>query len=99
MSDHYLMHGVLEDAIADKINDAVFGSSKGGVIDPNSPAAKAKAEFYSNVFAKTGSKFVASKEGTEVVNKALGRITIYGLLPGVLIGLGIGYFLWKRKGA
>ena len=99
MSDNYMMHGALEDAIADKINDAVFGSSKGGVIDPNSPASKAKAEFYSNVFAKTGSKFVASKEGGEVVNKALTKLSIYGILPGVLIGLGIGYFLWKRKGA
>ena len=94
-----VMHGALEDAIADKINDAVFGSGKGGVIDNNSPAVKSKAEFYSNVLSSTGRKFVTSKEGGEVVTKALGRITIYGILPGVLIGLGIGYFLWRKRGS
>lgn len=95
------MHGPLEDAIADKLNEAIFGSSKGGVLDPQSPAALAKAEFYSNVLAKTGSKFVTSKEGAATVDKAIDKastsLIIYGLVPGVLVGLGIGWFLFRRK--
>ena len=85
----------LDDQIADVVNNAIFGSSN-KVIDNDSPAAKSKQEFYANVFAKTGQKFVTSKEGAAVVDKALSKFTIYSFVPGILIGAAAGYWLAKR---
>lgn len=89
----------LEDSIANYVNtyvnDAVFGT-KDKVIDNASPAVKSKQEFYANVIAKSGAKFVDSKEGKAVVDKALNKFTIYSFVPGLLLGAAAGYWLAKR---
>lgn len=92
----HMMHGPLEDKLAETINSAIFGSDK-GVVDPSSPGAKAKAEFYANVIAASGRKFVTSEEGKATIDKALSRLTIYGLLPGVLLGAALGWWLATRR--
>ena len=85
----------LDDTIATYVNEAIFGS-KTKQIDNNSPATKSKQEFYANVIAQSGQKFVDSKEGKAVIDKALNKFTIYSFLPGVLLGAAAGYWLAKR---
>ena len=92
-----MMHGPLEDKLAETINTALFGGTKDGVVDPDSPGAKAKADFYSNVIASSGRKFVASAEGKATVDQALNRLTIYGFVPGVLVGAMLGWWLASRR--
>lgn len=81
----------LDDIIADKVAEAVFGSAK---LDPNAPGTIARQEFYSSVLAKTGQKFVVSDEGKAAIQK----FTIYSFVPGLVIGAIAGYWLAGRFG-
>jgi hypothetical protein len=82
--------GGLEDQIAAKINEAVFGSA---AIDPAAPGAIARKEFYSDVLAKTGEKFVESPQGQATIKK----FTVYAFVPGLILGAIAGYWLASRS--
>ena len=95
--EHAMMHGnAIENAIAEQVNRAIFGSET-DVIDPNSPEAKSRADFYSNVVAQSGEKFVASPEGKAAIDGALKKVTVSVALPALLIGLAVGWYLGSRR--
>lgn len=80
----------LDDIIADKVAEAVFGSAK---LDPNAPGTIARQEFYSAVLAKAGQKFVDSEQGQATIKK----FTVFAFVPGLVLGALAGYLLAGRS--
>lgn len=87
-----VMHGYLEDAIANQMSNALFGQDQ-KVIDPNLPEAKARAEFYANVLSLTGEKFVESPQG----KKAITNAAVYPFVMGLAAGALLGWWFSRRK--
>ena len=94
MSQNYLA-GAVEDkaaevianTLAKTIEKTLYGGPAG------SKGTAERADFYALVLSKTGEKFIASPQGEKLVNKISWTVA----LPAVLVGLGIGYFVFKKK--
>lgn len=82
----------LEDIVSDQLTKVFLGDS-----DPNSADSQQRAEFYSNVMAKTAEKYMATEQGQAVLDQALTRTTWYAFMPGVLLGLAAGWLIFTRR--
>lgn len=76
--------------LADAMNSALQGSG-----DPNSQAYKDRAQFYSDVLAQSGDKFLALPNGQAMVSK----LEVGVALPALLFGLAAGWWLASRRRA
>lgn len=76
----------LEDEIAAKVSDALFGK-------PGTGSEAQRQEFFSGVLSKTAVKFVKTPEGQQTINKVTYTIAI----PMFALGLLVGYLYFKKR--
>lgn len=79
----------LTNAIATTFANALSASVTGA---PGTKQRETSVGFFSDVLAKTGEKFVETPGGKSTVNKFL----FLGIGGGVLLGLALGYLLYKK---
>ena len=91
---HMQLAGPAEDALANTLANTFAKAVTASVTGkPGSPEEQQRIDFYSQVLAKTGSKFVASPEGKDTVNKALFFVAV----PSLVLGLVAGYYLFRKR--
>lgn len=78
---------LLSNVMAKTLESTLYGGKKG------TQATADRADFYALVLSKTGDKFLATKGGQQLVSKLSWTVA----LPSVLIGLGIGYLVFRKR--
>jgi uncharacterized membrane protein len=79
---------LLSNALATTIEKTLYGGKVG------TKETEGRAEFYALVLSKTGDKFFATQGG----KKLLTKISWTVVLPSILLGLGAGYYLFRKRG-
>jgi hypothetical protein len=82
-----------EDALANSIATIFANALNTSVIGKKGTAERTdRTDFYSDVLSLTGQKFIASPAGKDTVQK----VTLLGLGGGAVVGLLLGYVLFKK---
>jgi hypothetical protein len=90
----YHMAGQAEDALSTALATTFAKALEKSVIGATGSAQRASnADFYAEVLAKTGQKFLDSPTGTKTVNK----LVFVGMVPAFVLGVLAGYLWYKRK--